>query len=151
MIALSIVLLLLAIAGLQAAIWIPLIIWFRRRTRRWEASFRDELAASGEALRRGPEPANYEGASFGYTQVKGSGVIVLTDQRLLFRKLTGGRIDLPLSEVAGLREVNSFLNSYRIGRRFLILRLKNHDEVGFIVRDQPAWMSAVQEACDSDS
>ncbi len=136
---------LLAVAGLQAAIWIPLILWFRSRSRRWEAALRLELATSGETLARGPERANYEGASFGYPQVKGSGVIVLTDRRLLFRKATGGMIEVPLEAIAGLREAKTFLSAWRGGRPFLILQLASRAEVGFMVNDHPAWMAALGE------
>jgi hypothetical protein len=140
-----IALLLMIIAGIQAGIWIPLLLWFRRRTRKWKASLQSEIASSGETLVLGPERGLYGGASFGYPQVRGNGVMVLTDKRLLFRKLTGGIIEIALSDVAGMREDKVFLSSVRAGRIYLILQLKDRAEVGFIVHDHPAWMAALRE------
>lgn len=95
MIALQAAILVLAIAGIQALFWIPFTIWLRRKSRRQRVSLTDEVTAAGETIKRGPESALYRGSAFGYSQVSGNGVILLTDRRLLFRKLTGGRIDAP--------------------------------------------------------
>ncbi len=105
----------------------------------------DEASAAGETIRRGPEPALYRGAVFGYSQVDADGVILLTDRRLLFRKLTGGRVDVPIEKVAGVRKDKVFLGAYRSGREHLILHLSNRDAAGFLVADPAAWSSAIEE------
>jgi hypothetical protein len=134
---------LLIVALAQAAIWIPLLLWIRSRSRRWEAAFRHDLMMSGEGIERGPESAYYAGGSSGYSRVRGNGVIVLTHRRLLFRKATGGLIEVPLNEVAELRESKTFLRSWRGGRPYLIVRLVSGAEAGFMVTDHLAWMAAL--------
>src|SRR5438552_2314547 len=85
---LMIVLLVLGILGLQVLLWVPLVLWMRKKSARLLEALREELAAGGERAIRGPEPAFYGGASgVGYPEVKGNGVIVLTDRRLAFRRL----------------------------------------------------------------
>lgn len=136
-------LVLLAVACIQAAIWIPLILLFRSRSRRYEAALRLDLAMSGETIERGPERARYGGATSGYSRVGGSGLIVLTDRRLLFRKIFGGTIQLPLDEIVGLREAKTFLRTWRGGHPFLIVKLVSGAELGFLVNDHPAWIASM--------
>jgi hypothetical protein len=138
------VLLVLGILGLQVAVWVPLMIWWTRQSRALKAALPAEVQAAGEHLRRGPESAHYRGASAGYSRVKGNGVLVLTDRQLRFRKLTGGRIDVPLKEIVGMREAKRF-QGYVSGQTVLILQLRTGAEVGFIVTDLPGWRAALQE------
>jgi hypothetical protein len=138
------VLLVLGILGLQLVVWVPIIIWWKRRTRALKAALPAEALIDGEHLRRGPESANYRGASAGYTRVKGNGVLVLTDRQLHFRKLTGGRIDVPLAEIVGVREARWFQGSG--GQTHLILQLQSGAEVAFIVTDLPGWRAALRDA-----
>lgn len=132
------------ILGFQALVWTVVLIWAGRKQGRLKATLSEEALAAGEILQRGPEPALYRGATAGYSKVKGNGVILLTNQRLRFRKLTGGRVEVPLDQVVGIREAKTFLHSYRAGRLNLILQLKNGPEVGFMVADEPGWMSAMR-------
>jgi hypothetical protein len=73
-------------------------------------------------------------------------VIVLTDRHLRFRKLTGGRVEVPLDRVVGVREDKWFRGAYRSGRPNLILQLRDGAEVGFMVADHAGWMAALREA-----
>lgn len=139
-VALRVILLLLGIGILNILIWIPLIIWIRRRSAAALAALREEIAASGERIVRGPEPALYRGASDVYSRVNGNGIILLTDRRLIFRKMTGGRVEVPVDEINAVREDKWFLSGYRSGRLHLILGTRQGAEVGFLVRDHAAWM-----------
>ena len=129
---------------LQALIWIPIIVHLKRKSARLRTSLGEELAATGERATRGPESAVYRGATTGYPMVKGNGVVVLTDRRLIFRKLVGAGLEVPLDRVVGVREDKWFLGGYRSGRMHLILQTKDGAEVGFIFADHPAWMAAVR-------
>jgi hypothetical protein len=149
--ALWVPLLVVAILGIQAVIWTAFAIWARGRRTKLEASLNEEVLVAGETVRRGPEGALYRGATRGYSQVNGNGVILLTDRHLRFRKLTGGRVEVPLDRVVGVRAAKTFRRAYRSGRPHLILQLRDGAEVGFIVRDTPSWLSALREAAAGES
>ena len=75
-----VVLLVLGIAAVQALIWIPIIVWWRRRAR--DAKARLAAAIVAEATIRPPEKGVYRGATApGYPAVNNNGTIALTDRR----------------------------------------------------------------------
>jgi hypothetical protein len=102
-----VVLLVLGIAAVQALIWIPIIVWWRRRAR--AAKARLEAAIEAEVTIRPPEKGVYRGATApGYPAVNNNGTIALTDRRLIFVTLTGKIIDIPRAEITGVREARVF-------------------------------------------
>jgi hypothetical protein len=136
--------LLLGIAALQAMIWIPIIMWWRRRSR----AARAQLAAAieSETVLRPPEKGNYRGATAtGYPFVKNNGVIALTRRRLVFLTLTGKWIEIPLAEITGLRESKVFMASAAGGAMHLVIRIRS-GEIGFFVSDNAAWINALRNA-----
>jgi hypothetical protein len=145
--AVSVVLLVLGILAVQALIWIPIIVWFRRRSRRVAAELAAELA--GEAVVRAPEKGNYRGATApGYPVVNNSGLIALTQRRLLFRTLTGKAIDIPVDAITGVREAALFKGSVVGGRTHLIVATAG-GEIGFYVPDNAGWTAALRQCLAS--
>jgi len=140
----NLLLLVLGIALLQVIIWVPVIRWMRKRSAAAEAALEAEISASGERVVRGPEQGEYRGASGGYSQVKGNCRLVLTDRRLAFVKLTGGRVDVPVDQIVGVREEKAFLGSVVGGRTHVIVKTRDGSEVGFFAKDQTAWVSALR-------
>ncbi len=108
------------------------------------ARFQADAATTGERIVAGPEKAIYRGSTT-YGSVKGNGRIVLTDQRLLFRKITGGIIDVPTSKVVGSRQSKSFRRSRVGGQTHFVVITDHPDELGFFVRDRDLW----ERACKS--
>lgn len=142
MVALLLVIL-LAVALLQAAVWIPVL----RRWRKGSAGFVDDLraqaVASGEHFVAGPEPAIYRGGSRPYSAVKGNGTMILTDRRLVFRKLTGGTTEVPTSNIMRIRLEKSFRGSRVGGKTHLVVDTADPAEIGFFVTDLDAWQRAL--------
>jgi hypothetical protein len=139
------------ILGVQALAWVLFFIWYRRRISALKQSMIVELSGRGEQVLRGPEPAVYRGGTSGYSRVKGNGTFVLTDRRVLFQKLIGGRVEVPLDRIIGVRENLWFLRAATAGRQHLILQLNDGGEVGFIVPDHTTWMAAIYEAIRAES
>jgi hypothetical protein len=145
--AVFIVLLVVGILAVQALIWIPIIVWFRRRSRRVAAGLAAELA--GEAVVRPPEKGNYRGATApGYPVVKNNGLIALTQRRLVFRTLTGKAIDIPVNAITGVREAAVFKGSVVGGRKHLIIETAA-GEIGFYVPDNAGWTAALRQCLPS--
>lgn len=137
---LRVILIVVGIIGIQAAIWIPIVIWLRRKSARASAEIASEIAAiQGERLVAGPENGSYRGGSGGHGKVKGNGVIVLTDRRLVFRKLLGATVEIPVHTIAGTKTSKSFLGARTGGSTHLIVITTEPAELGFYVKDVDAW------------
>ena len=137
--------LILGILAAVALLVIAALAWYRHRLRSLMRALSAELATTGELVQRGPEPAVYRGGTAGHSRLKGNGLLVLTDRRLLCRKLVGGRVEVPLAAIAGIREATWFLRSATAGHPHLIIQLQDGSEVGFFVSDHPAWLAALRE------
>src|SRR4051812_4114255 len=116
--------LVVAIIGGQLLLWTTLFLVFRKRTRRLQAELPAKLQAAGEVIKRGPETGNYSRGTMHFSSVGGVGVAVLTDKRLVFQKVTGGIIVVPLDQIADIREDKWFLGAYRGNRTHTILQMK---------------------------
>lgn len=138
----QIVLLVLFILGVNAAIWVPVGLWLRRRSRARTAALLSELATSGERVIRGPEAGNYQGATDVYPQVKGNAVLVLTERRIIVRRAIGEAFDIPAADVVGVREAASFLSSRAGGMTHVVVALRGGAEVGFYFRNRQPWVDA---------
>lgn len=126
-----VVVLVVGILAALALIGIPLIAWLRRRSRAATAQLAAELA--DEVVLRGPEKGSYRGATAaGFPAVKNTGVIALTQRRLIFTTLTGTTIEVPLQTITGAREATVFKGSVVGGQTHLIVQTAA-GEIGFYV------------------
>jgi len=140
----GIVVAVIVVVGLiQAAIWIPVT----RRSKRTSASFleqfRDDVARSGERVIVEPERGVYRGGSGSYSAVSGNGTILLTDRRLLFRKKTGGEVEVPTASMVSATRSKGFRGSRVGGATHLVITTSDGAEVGFFVDDLDAWDQAL--------
>jgi hypothetical protein len=137
-----IALLILGIAAVQALIWIPIIVWWRRRAR--AAKEKLAVAIESETRIRPPEKGLYRGATApGYPVVNNNGTIALTARLLIFITLTGKLIDIPVAEIIGVREAKVFKTAVRGGRSHLIVKLPS-GEVAFYVASNADWIAAIR-------
>ncbi|WP_421120500.1 hypothetical protein ACE2AJ_04065 [Aquihabitans daechungensis] len=131
--------LLLVIGVVTAAVLVPLVRRWRRGADQFLTDLRAEAAASGEMFVTDPETANYRGGTGGHSAVKGNGTLVLTDRRLVFRKLSGGVEEVPRSSITGTRTEKTFLGSRVGGQTCLVIETDEPAEIGFFVIDLPRW------------
>jgi hypothetical protein len=111
----------------------------KRGSEQFVADLEAELAETDEEIVAGPEAANYRGGTGGHSAVKGNGTIVLTDRRLLFRKLSGGMVEIPTSAITGTREETTYLGSRVGGQTCLVVETDEPAEIGLFVTDRAAW------------
>jgi hypothetical protein len=134
-------LLVLGIAALQALVWIPIILRWRRKAR--AASAQLATTIESETVVRPPEKGIYRGATApGYPAVNNNGTIALTDQRLIFLTVTGKIIDIPRTEITGVREAKVFKAAARGGRSHLIVQIPA-GEIAFYVSSNVDWINAI--------
>jgi hypothetical protein len=134
----GVVVLVVAIVAANAILWVALLAWLRGRLRRSDAELR-ALVQGDERFLVEPSVGNYRGATARFGKVKGTGVVALTDRRVLCAKAVGALIDVPLADVVDVREDKWFLRSYN-GVPHVILRLRDGVELGLQVRDRARWI-----------
>lgn len=146
----ELVVLIVLAAGIPVVVVLLVLRWQRSKFSADVAAMRQHMADTGEPLVRGPEPASFRGATARFGKVKGSGVIVLTARRLVFKKATGTTIEIPREEIAAVREDKWFNGAYRSGNLHLIVRLVDDTEVAFMVAQNlhAGWMADVQPNAD---
>lgn len=137
-----VVLLVVGILALLVLIWIPIVVWLRRRSRQATEQLMTQI--QGETVLRPPEKGSYRGATAaGYPVVKNTGLIALTQRRLVFRTLTGKTIDVPVASITGVRESTVFKGSVVGGQTHLVVET-TAGEIGFYVFSGIApWVAAL--------
>jgi hypothetical protein len=140
--ALFVVLLVVGILALLVLIWIPILMWLRRRSTATAAQLATEI--EGESVLRAPEKGSYRGATApGFPTVKNTGLIALTQRRLVFRTLTGHLIEVPVESITGVRQAAVFKGSVVGGQTHLIVQTAA-GEIGFYVFSGIAdWIAAI--------
>ncbi len=134
------------ILGLQVLIWIPVLMWIRRKSANMITELSRELAVAGEHAVLGPVHGSYRGATAGsgFPFAKGNAIVALTHRRLFIRRLVGDVIEIPVADIVGVRDDKWFLRSYVGNRATVIIKLSSGAEVGILVNDHAAWMTALK-------
>ena len=119
--AVFVVVLVAGILAAQLMVWSSIVVWFRRRRRVIASRLDSELAA--ETIIRSPEPGSYRGATVaGYPIVNNDGMIALTRRRLVFQTSTGKVIEVPVTDITGVREAEVFKTAVTVARQHLIIQ-----------------------------
>ncbi len=130
------------ILAVQLLIAVPLVIWWRRRSRQVAAWLAAEL--EGDTVVLGPEKGAYRGATApGYPVVKNNGMIALTRRRLIFRTLTNTTIEVPVAEITRVREQSVFKGSVTGGRPHLIVTTAGGDIGFYVFSGIGPWIAAL--------
>jgi hypothetical protein len=69
-------------------------------------------------------------------------MIALTARRLIFITVTGKTIEIPTSEITGVREAKAFKSSVRGGHTHLVIQTRS-GEIGFYVPNVAEWINAI--------
>lgn len=137
------VLILVLVASVVVPVGVALAVLITLLLRKNRALHRDldaELASAAVVL--GPESAVYRGTTGDYPRVKGNGLIALTTDRLMFRKLLGAGLDVPRAQITGARAAKSFNRSVVGGRVHLVV-VTPSGELAFFVDDLDEWLHAL--------
>jgi hypothetical protein len=135
----------LVVALIQVAIWVPVGIRAKRRADQFWATFDDQVAAGGETLVIPREGCVYRGGSGPYSAVRGNGSLALTSERLVVRKGTGGVIEVPADRISGAHEAQVFNGSVVGNRLHLVVEIDPQAEIGLFVDDNARWIAALDQ------
>jgi hypothetical protein len=133
-----------AVFFLNLAVWIVIVLVIRKRATEQAAAFRKELEATGEQIVFGPEPATYAGATGGFSTVRGTGILTLTQKRLVFHKAIGKPIEIQRIDIMAVRVSKEFLRRIRGNTQHLIVKVRGGAEVGFTSRDLEGWLKLLK-------
>lgn len=142
--AILVVLIVVGTALLLTAVLVPLFVNLRRSSRRWVDAVQAEMVLTGEHVLLGPAPGSYRGGSGRYSAVGGNAVLLLTDRRLLMRKVTGGVVEVPRARIVSIHEAPSFQGSRVMGRPVLVIVTDEPGTAGCSVADLPTWHRALE-------
>jgi hypothetical protein len=139
----SILITVLSVVGLA---WIGLVVLSRRQA----ARLREEWAAAGLAIHKGPDLANYRGHAGDLLAVRGNGLIALTDDDVrIVRFWPRQEFVIPLDAITHLDTPRVWNASYRAGAPLLAIYYQREDEqtgVGVFLRDRDAWQHTIAHA-----
>ena len=142
----QVALLVVGILGLQVLIWIPVLMWIRRKSANMITDLTRELAVAGEHAVLGPVHGGYRGATAGagFPFAKGNAIVALTHRRLVIRRLVGEPVEIPVADITAVREDQWFLRAYASGRLVAIIKTTSGAEVGLMVKNHDEWMAALR-------
>ncbi len=130
---------LVSIAVILKLVWLPI----GARLKRMPDELRGEITAAGERIVAEPEQASYRGATAEYGRVKGLGVAVLTDRRLVFRGVFGKTMEILREQIVDVRTDQWFLRAYN-GQTVVIMKTRSGAEVGFAFLDAERWATLLR-------
>jgi len=126
------------------SVWTWWILYSLHRRRR-KQDFLETIINSmggGSALVLPPEKAIFRGSCMRFGRQVRRGILCLSRQRLVFFRLDGTRIDLPLEGVKAC-SLRRFFLGRGSSRYHLIVTLQAGNEIGFYVSDPETWALAV--------
>lgn len=124
-------------------VWIPVLMWLRRRSDALSTTMATDVVRTGETVVIPPEPGAYRGGDKPFSAVKGNGVVMLTDRRLECRVATGRVVTIPVGDITGVRTATWFRRSASGGRIHLVVATASGAEVGFFVSQPDRWAEAL--------
>lgn len=138
-------LIILLMLALNVLIWIPIIVWMRRKSARLAQETKDSSMLSGEKTILGPESVLFQKPMFHRIGViGGNAVATLTDKRLVISPLAGSRVEIPLEDITEIRESKWYRANYRGGYTHVILTLQDGKEVALLVIDPERWIEGLR-------
>ena len=141
----QIIWLVIGIFVLEALIWIPIVIWMRRKSARLAKDTQDSIVLSGEHVVLGPQSILFRRPMFRRFGVAGGNAMAtLTEKRLIITLLVGSKLEIPLCDIVEVKESKWFRGSYRGGYTHVILKLQDGKDMALLVTDPERWIEGLR-------
>lgn len=135
----------IVILAINIIVWIFVFWWIKRKT----IMLQDIMRRSQESIIIGPEPGVFKGSSNRFGMLRSNGVIMLTEKMLIFKKLLGSEICIPVSDIIKVSKSAHFLGSSSSKNEYMILKLNDGTLIGLIVKDIGHWMRELSTGASS--
>lgn len=114
------------------------VLWAVRRASRDRGA---EVRAAHPDAELGPELGQYRGGNGDFPRARNTSWIVLTPTTLVVRPILGNTVELPISEITGIR-IQKHFNTHWNGRPVLVLETER-GEIGLTVEGVEQWRAAL--------
>jgi len=88
--------------------------------------------------------------SLGFGQVRGNGLLILTERKLLFRQAAPSRwFEVPIDRITGIENPRSFMGKGFVGGLLVVNYTNEHgeaDAIGWAIRDFNSWNNLLTTA-----
>jgi len=137
----QIILLVAAIFLIQALIWFVVFRWVKMKTEALKSKMIAQCNRMSERTVIGPKSAIYRGADARFGNIKGNGIICLTENTLFFEKLTEQKIDIARADIAKVTVETSFKGktSFATGGKHLVIKTRDGNRIGFLLKGAEEW------------
>lgn len=143
----SVVVVLVLFAAVQAALWVTLLLWLRSRTASLKRALWDECIRAGEIVTLRPRTAVFRGSAAGGSMVRGNGVLIVTEKRLIFRKLFGRGVEIARSEIAGVSDRLKRLprSAKKASGEVVVIHTNDRNQFSFLLPDADVLRRALAQ------
>lgn len=140
---------LLLIGGIllvQALIWSIIFRWIRFKTKLIIRAMEGRLRREDRRVVIRPQPSLYRGSYAQFGNIKGNGVICLTEDSLIFEKLTGQEITINRADIVDATVENSFRGkpSFASGGRHLVVHTGVGNRIAFLMKNAEFWAATLK-------
>ena len=128
--------------GIVLLVWSALLWWVKQKSERLINQFYVRIREAGEEIEIRPQSCLYRGSENHFSNVRGNGIICLTNNRLMFEKLTGQRIEIDRTKIAKATLEEQFRGETTFATRgdHLVVETTDSNRIGFLVRDAGLWI-----------
>lgn len=137
--------LIIGIVVINALLWFSIVYSMKKRMETIKIKMLEEYCSENDRFIIEPKSALYRGADMYFGNVKGNGVIYLTEKGLIFNKLTGQKIEIKRAEIIAASVEESFKgkSSFAAGGKHLVISTNDGNRIGFLVKDAEQWAEKV--------
>lgn len=136
------ILIIIGILALLICTWWVSLYVIRQRLCKLAMELRECARRAGEDLIIEPQSCVYRGANREFGNIKGNGVIALTEKRIMFKKLTGEQINMDRSRITKVSIENTFKGETNLATKgsHLIIETKDGNRIGFLIKNDKNWV-----------
>lgn len=130
---------------LQLIIWLLVFWWIKKKTMSLIKTMSGQCHTANHRVVIEPTSALFRGSDAKFGNIKGNGIICLTEDNLLFEKLTGQKIKVSRAEITDATVEKWFKgkSSFTTGGKHLVIKTMDGNRIGFLVRDAEMWVNKI--------
>ncbi|OGW35711.1 MAG: hypothetical protein A2010_18685 [Nitrospirae bacterium GWD2_57_9] len=131
---------------LQLLVWLFVLRWIKKKNVSLIKKMSSQCRTANHRVVIEPTSALFRGSDAKFGNIKGNGIICLTEDSLFFEKLTGQKIKLKRAEItnAAVEEWFKGKPSFATGGKHLVIKTTDGNRIGFLVRDTDMWVNKIK-------
>lgn len=140
-------LIILLVLAINVAVWIPIILWYRKKKAALLREAEDSILLAGEHAVIEPRSALVRRPILRWLGVQsGNAVVALTDRRLIIKPLVGPQTDIPRDDIVEVSESKWYGGNYVAVYTHVVLRLEDGQRFAIVVKDPQPWLEGLESS-----